>query len=182
MAGKLPQTFLGPVQYFIRGRTNAFDSYLVGEETTVKPDPMNPLANRLSALLLMFFSACGGIKAPGPDSLYGQTWELEYMSGPRIAFEALFPDKKPEISFEEGIGYVIGNSGCNGYRAPYEMKRQQIRFGEPGPSTLMYCGEGENHFRSIITSVDSWQLTDDGKLEFLTGDVPMMRFKKVSEN
>ena len=137
--------------------------------------------HRLSALLLILLTGCGGIKSAGPDSLYGQVWELEYLSGPRIAFEALFPDKKPQISFEEGIGYVIGNSGCNGYRAPYDLKGREIRFGEPGPSTLMYCGEGENHFRNIIAKVDGWELTDEGKLELLTGDVPMMRFKKLTE-
>ena len=142
---------------------------------------MNPLANRFSALLLILFSACGGTKSTGPEFPYGQAWELEYLSGPRIAFDALFPDKKPQISFEEGSGYVIGNSGCNGYRAPYNLKGQEIRFGEPGPSTLMYCGEGENHFRTIIAKVDRWQLTDNGRLELLIGDVPMMRFKKLSE-
>ncbi len=127
----------------------------------------------------MLFSACGTLNPNGADFPYGQDWELEYLSGPRIAFDALFPDKKPQISFEQGSGDVFGNSGCNGYRAPYELKGQEIRFGEPGPSTLMYCGEGENHFRAIIAKVDSWHVTDEGKLELLIDGVPMMRFKKL---
>jgi heat shock protein HslJ len=138
---------------------------------------MSSLTKCFAPLLLLLFSACGGIKSTGAESLYGPTWELEYLSGPRIAFEGLFPDRKPEISFEKGIGEVIGNSGCNGYRAPFELSGQQIQFGEPGPSTLMYCGEGENHFRSIIRKVDGWRITEEGKLELLLGDIPMMRFK-----
>lgn len=140
---------------------------------------MKSFVNFLTALLLLL-SACGSLKSTGTDALYGQVWELEYLSGPRIAFEALFPDKKPEISFEKGIGQVVGNSGCNGYQAPYQVNGQEISFGEPGPSTLMYCGEGENHFRNIIRKVDGWRLTDEGKLELLTGDIPMMRFAKPS--
>ena len=140
---------------------------------------MNSFATRLAPLLLLLFSACGSTKSTGTESLYGPLWELEFLSGPRIAFEGLFPDRKPQISFEKGIGEVIGNSGCNGYRAPFELNGQSIQFGEPGPSTLMYCGEGETHFRNIIRKVDGWRLTEDGKLELLLGDIPMMRFKDI---
>ena len=140
---------------------------------------MNSLATRVAPFLLLLFAACGGTKPTGTETLYGQTWELEYLSGPRIAFEGLFPDKKPQISFEKGISEAIGNSGCNGYRAPFELNGQQIQFGEPGPSTLMYCGDGENHFRNIIRKVDGWRLTEEGKLELLLGDIPMMRFTPI---
>jgi len=140
---------------------------------------MNSFATRFAPLLLLLFSACGSTKSTGTESLYGPLWELEFLSGPRIAFEGLFPDRKPQISFEKGIGEVIGNSGCNGYRAPFELNGQNIQFGEPGPSTLMYCGEGETHFRNIIRKVDGWRLTEDGKLELLLGDIPMMRFKDI---
>jgi len=140
---------------------------------------MNSFATRFAPLLLLLFSACGPTKSTGTESLYGPLWELEFLSGPRIAFEGLFPDRKPQISFEKGIGEVIGNSGCNGYRAPFELNGQNIQFGEPGPSTLMYCGEGETHFRNIIRKVDGWRLTEDGKLELLLGDIPMMRFKDI---
>ncbi|MEJ2585730.1 MAG: META domain-containing protein [Robiginitalea sp.] len=139
---------------------------------------MNYTTIRLPVVLLLFLAACGGTKLSGPDSLYGPVWELEYLSGPRMAFEGLFPDRKPQISFEKETGEVIGNSGCNGYRAPYELQGQKIQFGEPGPSTLMYCGEGENHFRRIIRQVDRWRLTENGKLELLLEDIPMMRFEK----
>ncbi len=133
----------------------------------------------LPIVLAVFLFSCGSSKTKGPDTLFGPTWELEFLSGPRIAFEGLFPDKKPQISFEKGIGQAIGNSGCNGYRAPFEIDGKKIRFGEPGPSTLMYCGEGENHFRNIIQKVDRWRLTEEGKLELLLGEVPMMRFKAL---
>ncbi len=139
------------------------------------------LRTNTAFVFLMLLAGCGGAKPAGSEALYGPSWELEFLSGPRIAFEGLFPDTKPHISFEKGIGEVIGNSGCNGYRAPFEIDGQKIEFGEPGPSTLMYCGDGENHFRSIIQKVDGWRLTGDGKLELLIGDVPMMRFHKRSD-
>ncbi len=131
----------------------------------------------LTALLAL---ACGSKPQSQASALYGAQWELEYLSGPRIAFDALFPDKKPVLTFEQATGMVAGNSGCNGYSAPFELQNDSIRFGEPGPSTLMYCGEGENFFRSTMQKIDGWKLDADGKLNLLTGTVPMMRFHPIS--
>src|SRR5690554_7428111 len=46
------------------------------------------------------------------------TWELDYISGPRIAFDGLFPNRKPEITFNlpekkaTGNGGEIGRASC----------------------------------------------------------------------
>lgn len=121
---------------------------------------------------------CGSKPHSPASALYGPQWELEYLSGPRIAFEGLFPDRKPVIAFEQATGMVAGNSGCNGYNAPFEVKADSIRFGEPGPSTLMYCGEGENFFRNTLQKINRWAVDADGKLTLLLDEVPMMRFHK----
>lgn len=123
---------------------------------------------------------CNSSRQAAADALYGPDWELEYLSGPRIAFEALFPDRKPVISFERETSKVIGNSGCNGYTAPFELSGNSVKFGEPGPSTLMYCGEGENFFRNTMQKIDGWSVDAEGKLNLLIGEVPMMRFHKTS--
>ena len=113
-------------------------------------------------------------------ALYENTWELEYLSGPRIAFSGLYPDKKPTITFNETTKQVVGNNSCNGYSAEYVMTGNQISFKDSGISTMMFCGEGEKFFLSTMKKVNSYQIDADGKLNLLTGDVPMMRFKKVN--
>ena len=123
---------------------------------------------------------CGSKPQSHTAALFGTQWELEYLSGPRIAFEALFPDKKPVLTFEQDTGLVAGNSGCNGYIAPFERNGDAIKFGEPGPSTLMYCGDGENFFRSTLQQIDAWTVDADGKLTLLFGEVPLMRFHPMS--
>lgn len=130
-------------------------------------------------LCLLFLAAalgCGSFRQAPATALFGTEWELEYLSGPRIAFEALFPEQKPLLNFEQATGMVAGNSGCNGYSAPFELDGSSIRFGEEGPSTLMYCGEGENFFRGTMRKIDGWSVDADGKLNLLIGGVPMMRF------
>lgn len=128
-------------------------------------------------LLIFGLVSCGGGKNPGSEVLFGPTWELESLSGTDRGFQELFPDITPEIVFEQETSKVVGNSGCNGYQAPYTLNGEKIRFGEPGPSTLMFCGEGENLFRSLIQEVEHWRITDEGKLELLGNGTPLLRFR-----
>lgn len=135
--------------------------------------------NRNLLLLLVILSlavSCTAGTAAKNDSLYADTWELEYITGPRITFAGLFPDRKPVIRFSKDPNIVTGNSGCNGYSTQYTMDGKQLTFAEPDLSTMMYCGDGENVFRKTMRQVDSYRMTD-GKLELLMGDTVMMRFK-----
>ena len=116
---------------------------------------------------------------PTDEALFGTTWELEYLSGPRIAFTGLFPDKRPRITFDPTTKLVQGNSGCNGYSAPYTLAGDTLTFGEPGPTTMMYCGEGEGFFLRTLQQIESYQIDESGNLLLLLGDVPMMRFAPV---
>jgi heat shock protein HslJ len=135
------------------------------------------------AVLALSFNSCTTMKNTTSSSdLYNTTWELEYISGPRIAFDGLFPTKKPFIKFDESKGQVFGNAGCNGYSAPYTLKGKSLSFGEQGPATMMYCeGGGEQVFTQMIRKIDSYSIDKDGKLNLLVKDVPMMRFKKVAD-
>src|SRR5690606_23829219 len=137
---------------------------------------------KLSVLALVssfLFISCGA----GKDSsvvLFGSTWELEYISGTRIAFEGLFPDKKPQITFNPVSNEVFGNAGCNGYGSTYTLNGNTLIFGEPNPTTMMYCeGGGEAAFLQMIQKVTAYTIDADGKLNLLVDEVPMMRFKSV---
>lgn len=135
-----------------------------------------------TSVLLCFFAillaeSCGGLKS-GADQLYDTTWELEYISGPRIAFDGLFPDKKPQITFDKKTGKVTGTDSCNGYSADFELAENTIVFGDPGPTTMMFCGGSERHFLEMMKKIDGYSV-EDGKLNLLVGEVPMMRFKKL---
>lgn len=143
-----------------------------------------------TSLFTIFFigflcTSCGSKKTDtnpvtGTDgNLYAHTWQLEYISGIRIAFEGLFPDKKPHITFDENENIVRGDAGCNGYSATYTKEADRIAFGDPGPSTMMYCGEGEQYFLNMMKKVNRYNVDSDGKLNLMIDDVPMMRFKII---
>lgn len=127
----------------------------------------------------VFCSDCTTTKNVAGHDLFNVTWELEYLSGPRIAFQGLFPDKKPYIRFNPEEKKVEGNNGCNGYSAEYTLgSKQEISFGEPGPTTMMYCGEGEQFFLNTINKVNNFNVDKEGKLNLKMDEVVMMRFRR----
>ncbi len=115
------------------------------------------------------------------ESLFTANWGLEYLSGPRIAFDGLYPDKKPQISFNKATRKVEGNNSCNGYSAAYTLVNDDLSFGDPDPTTMMYCGEGEKFFLSTMKKINKYKIDGDGKLNLMIGEVPMMRFKKMTQ-
>ena len=140
----------------------------------------------ISVLIVCFITSCGThknteSKMPRQESgvLYGHTWQLEYISGTKIAFEGLFPDKRPEITFDESSNMVRGNAGCNGYSATFTKEGDNISFSDPGPSTMMYCGEGEPQFLAMMKKIKRYSVDGDGKLNLMIDDIPMMTFKKL---
>jgi heat shock protein HslJ len=132
-------------------------------------------------LLTLFISACSTVKKPKTmDALSNATWELEYISGPRIAFDGLYPDKKPQITFNATTTEVSGTTSCNGYMAKYTTDGKSISFGEPGPTTMMFCeGGGEQTFLQMMKKVNNYSIDKEGKLNLNIDGVPMMRLKKI---
>ena len=155
-----------------------------------KPDS-NPLNLNLHTMrhilflalttLALLVTSCTSTKQMAADKLQGSTWELDYLSGPRIAFDALFPQKIPQLTFDESTGMATGNNGCNGYSAEYTLDGDKISFGEPGPTTMMYCGEGEQHFLKAMEKVNRFGFDADGRLNLMLDDVPMLRFHRVTQ-
>lgn len=142
---------------------------------------MKNLKFLIIVVALMFIGSCASKKGMEDEQLYNGNWELEYISGPRIAFEGLFPDRKPQISFDKASSEVSGNNGCNGYSAKYHLQGQEITFGEPGPTTMMYCGSGEQQFMNMMEKINKYSVDKDGKLNLMINEVPMMRFKRIDK-
>lgn len=136
-------------------------------------------------ILLPVFAAalmsCTANMQGDKTALYDNGWELEYITGPRIAFQGLYPDEKPMITFNKDTKMVNGTSSCNGYNTTYTMSGKTISFATPATTTMRYCGDGEQVFLTTMQKVNGYRIDADGKLTLLMNDVPMMRFKKTSK-
>jgi heat shock protein HslJ len=134
------------------------------------------------AILCLAFVSCNSTKSTGNNvsSLEG-AWELNYITGPRIAFEGLYPEKKPTIVFNLKENRVSGNNSCNSYMGALNVKGQKIDFKDAKMAmTMMACeGQGGDLYMSTLDKIDSYAISEDGKtLNFIMGDIAMMRFTK----
>ena len=130
----------------------------------------------------MILSACDSAKSTSntTTSIEG-TWELNYITGPKIAFEGLYPNKKPTIIFDIKENKVYGNNSCNQYFGTLKVDGNKINFKDAKMGmTMMACpGEGEKVYMNTLEKIDSYSISDDGKtLNFIMGDIAMMRFEK----
>lgn len=107
-------------------------------------------------------------------------WQLIYISGPRIDFSGLYPNDKPTITFDLKENRVFGKNSCNSYSGTLNVDGNKISFKGPMAVTKMFCpGEGENVYMNTLEKIDSYSISEDGKtLNFIVGDVAMMRLKK----
>ncbi|CAD0005382.1 META domain-containing protein [Flavobacterium chungangense] len=137
--------------------------------------------------ILFFFGflliSCNVFKCKKKDVLskLEGNWELSYITGPRIAFEGLYPNKKPSINFNTKENLVSGNNSCNSYTGQLNVSENKINFKEPMVTTKMMCidGQGEQVFMSTLSKVTSYNVTDDGRtLNFISGNIETMRFTK----
>jgi heat shock protein HslJ len=109
------------------------------------------------------------------------TWQLNYITGPRIAFDGLYPDKKPSITFDLKENRFSGNNSCNHYFGTLKVDNNSINFKDAKMGmTMMACpGEGENVYMKTLEKIDSYSISEEGKtLNFIMDDIVMMRFEK----
>jgi heat shock protein HslJ len=138
----------------------------------------------LIMLAIVTLSSCNALKntveASSDLSKLGGTWELNYISGPRIAFNGLYPGKKPELVFSLSEKRVSGNSSCNSFSGKLIADDTSINFNEPLVATKMACpGEGEAVFFEMLKKVNKYAITGDTTLNFMMGDIAIMRFRKI---
>ena len=114
----------------------------------------------------------------GSSELNGE-WQLNYISGLRIAFDGLYPDKKPIIKFNLTENEIGGNTTCNGFSSKIILKGNEISIAEPFAKTMIFCeGGGETTFLNMLKKVNRYSTTNKNTLTFLIGDVAVMRFEK----
>ncbi len=106
------------------------------------------------------------------------TWELTYISGPKIAFEGLYPNKIPAITFDVSGKRVSGNTGCNNFSGELNTNGNSIDFTKAMAMTKMMCpGQGETVFLETLKKINTYSITDS-TLNFIMGDIALMRFTK----
>ncbi len=141
----------------------------------------------MKKIILIIFISCGFLSsckstkktANTNTSKLSGTWELNYISGKRIAFDGLYPDKKPQISFNLTESELGGNTSCNGFGSKMVIDGNKITISEPFAKTMIFCeGEGESSFLDMLKKVNSYSVSNDNTLTFIMGDIVMMRFAK----
>ncbi|WP_338375310.1 META domain-containing protein [uncultured Flavobacterium sp.] len=131
----------------------------------------------------IIFSACSTTKQASSKELYSTTWELDFITGSRIAFDGLYPNEKPNLTFDKESNRVHGTNSCNGYSYKFTLDNEKLTFSEPGPATLRYCeGNGDKVFLEMMEKVESFSFDENNKLNLMANGIPVMRFKKTNNN
>lgn len=134
------------------------------------------------AVLCMTIFSCDSTRsAIKTEHALEGSWELNYITGPRITFEGLYPDKKPTIVFDQKENKISGNNSCNQYFGALILEGNKINFKDAKIGmTMMACqGSGESVFMKTLEKIDTYSISDDGKtLNLITGDIAMMRFTR----
>jgi heat shock protein HslJ len=167
--------------------TNLLISYLELYLNKHLPLPGKSLKNMrmrqlLFSIVILSFVACNSSKKTtgdtDPSKLDG-TWVLNYISGPRIAFDGLYPNKKPQIVFTVEDKRVSGNTSCNSFSGPLVVDGNKINFDQPFAMTKMACpGEGEAVFLETLKKVNTYSISGGNTLNLIMGDIAIMRFTK----
>jgi heat shock protein HslJ len=137
----------------------------------------------LLVVICMSFISCTTKKATVKTTSLEGTWQLNYITGPRIAFDGLYPNKKPTIVFDVANNKVSGNNSCNQYFGALILDGQKINFNEAKLGmTMMACqGNGDSLYMETLKKIETYTISEDGKtLKFLVGNVEMMRFSHTN--
>lgn len=131
-------------------------------------------------LMLFIFFSCESVKTPSaiPAELKDpkKVWALTYITGPRIAFDGLYPNQKPRVTFNLNSNEINGFTSCNSFSSRIKINGDFISINSP-LQTIMICqGAGENTFVNLLNKIDRYHIKE-GKLEFLNNEIVMMRFE-----
>ena len=108
-------------------------------------------------------------------------WQLNYISGSRISFEGLYPDKKPQINFDTAPGEFCGSTSSNGFSSKIFVDGNKISIAAPFAKTMIFCDNGgENSFLNMLAKVSRYELSNATSLNFMIDDVPVMHFTKIT--
>lgn len=132
-----------------------------------------------TVFICLILVSCGTSKKAANEVSIEGTWELNYITGPKIAFDGLFPEKKPTIAFNLTEKKITGHNSCNKYFGPLIIDGNKINFKDAKIGmTMMSCnGNGDSVYMEALNKIESYTITDNGNtLNLLLGNVVMMRF------
>lgn len=129
------------------------------------------LANKLS------LNGAGAIEMNTTSGING-TWALAYISGQTIAFESLYPDKKPFVTIDDATKKVSGTTSCNSFNGQVFIAGNTIHFSDAIAMTKMFCpGGGEHAFFEVLKKISRYAI-NDSTLTLLSDDIALMRFTR----
>ncbi|MFV8370599.1 META domain-containing protein [Flavobacterium sp. LB2R40] len=142
---------------------------------------MKKIIISLTTLCLVLLSCSTGKKATYQTIKLEGSWELNYISGSKIDFDKLYPNKKPIITFDSKDSIFSGNAGCNNYNGKLSVWENKISFKKPIAVTRMMCSDvsSENIYLTTLEKIDSFSISKDGKtLNLISGEIKRMRLVK----
>ncbi|MBS1576359.1 MAG: META domain-containing protein [Bacteroidetes bacterium] len=132
--------------------------------------------------ILCALNSCNSSKQSTQNNLAALqgSWQLNYITGPRIAFDGLYADKKPIITFDIKKSSISGNTSCNNFSGTITTAGNKISFPEAMAMTKMACpGEGELLFLQALKKINQYDVTAGYTLTLLRDSVAIMRFTKI---
>jgi heat shock protein HslJ len=140
---------------------------------------MKKITIALSLIMTIVLSSCSILKKSSSNNVVNQelsgTWVLTYITGPRITFEGLYPEKKPTITFDLEDKRISGNTICNSYGGSILLDKNKIKIEKPF-TTMMACpGNGESTYINTLLKVETFKVNND-TLSFYMDDIEVMRF------
>ncbi|MBL7733841.1 MAG: META domain-containing protein [Chitinophagaceae bacterium] len=154
------------VETRLRDALIATDNYTInGNTLSLNKARMAPLAR---------FQA---VDPPVADNDLNGAWEVDYVSGIRIAFDGLYPDKKPVITFNIADNKASGNSSCNNFSATFTIDGSNIAFNDPMATKMACPGEGEAVFFKTLKTVTRYSV-EGNTLNLIMGDIAVMRLQR----
>ena len=126
---------------------------------------------------VVLMTGCKSYQSSSTTADLSGTWTLKYITGPRIAFDGLYPEKKPHVTFDISKNTISGNNSCNGFSGEVAIDGDKIAF-DKIIQTMMACeGIGEQTFSKTLSAVTSYKV-ENNILSLYAGDIEMMRFSK----
>lgn len=109
--------------------------------------------------------------AEPPLRLEGVTWEVTGFNNGRHAVVSPLNGTKLTLSFKDGS--IVGNAGCNTFRAPYSLEGNRLTVGAAA-ATRKHCDdaqvmEQEGQFLAAIESATQWAI-ERGMLDLHRAD------------
>lgn len=115
-----------------------------------------------ASILALFLAACATAPARGVVSPEDATWTLARLAGePARAAGA----EAPTLRLDSATGRASGNTGCNGFSGPYELRGDSILFGTLVSTRRACVDEGMNRqeaaYLGMLSEARTWRLAGD---------------------